>query len=224
MAFDQTGIEARGFREGVSLIVEWTSPAAAGTVFQIYADSALMWTGTARRAVLPLLTSANIDVGAVGAGESAADFSADLPAVPTDRARLEWTGGTFLSGTITGFNIYQSAVAGGAVSYAARVAFVPAYGASIATTDFGAGTFGGGAFGAPEANYSWLSPKLTGGSWTFGVKPVDLAENEGAAQETTVAIVAPPRPPAADAEGNRLAVVYDDSTGEATLTWLASPG
>jgi hypothetical protein len=224
MAFDQAGIEARGFVEGVSLIVAWTAPHPEGTVFQIYCDGVLMWTGTARRAVLPLLAAANVEVGAVGAGESTTDFSADLPAQPTDRVRLTWTGGLMLGATIAGYRIYSGADAGDPVDYGADpLATVPAYAASLPSAGYGVGGYGSGGYGAPAASYSWTSGRLTSGTWAFGVVGFDDANNEGTPEEVTVAVVAPPRPPAADADGVRLHATFDPGTGEATLTWAASP-
>lgn len=224
MAFDQTGIEARGYREGISLIVTWTAPHAGGTVFHVYADGVMTWSGTARRVVLPLLTSANIEVGAVGAGESATDFSGDLPAAPTDRVRLEWQGGLMLGATVAGYRIYSGAAAGDPVDYSAEpVATVAAYAASLPSVGYGVGGYGSGGYGAPAASYAWTSGRLASGTWAFGIVAFDDADNEGAAEEVSVAIVAPPRPPAADADGVRLQVEYDPGTGEATLTWLASP-
>ena len=228
MPFDQTAIsDPVASRDDASLIVSWASTAPVGTVFQVYMAGRLAWSGTAKRAVIPYPgtdRAVAIDVGAVAAGEGATDFSATLPAHPggSTRAKLTWTGGAHLGVDVEAYRVYMGTVAGGAVNYAALVATIPAYTGNVITSTFGDGTFGGGSFGYPDASYSWISPSLAAGTWHFGVTATSAAGNEGAAQEITAAIAAPPGPPAADAAGRRLAATYDDSTFRVTLAWLAS--
>lgn len=230
MPFDQSTItDPRAARDDVSLIVSWASTLPEGTIFQIYVDSKLAWSGRERRAILPYPgpdRSITVDIGAVGAGESSTNFAADLPAVPGggSRVRLEWQGGAYLSPDIEAFDVYMGTAPGGAVDYGAAVATLSAYTAGVATTTFGDGTFGGGAFGYPSASYAWTSPSLAPGLWWFGIAARDGAGNASTPEEISATIDGPPAPPAADAAGVRLQATYDDATGEATLTWLASPG
>lgn len=214
MPFVQSGIEARGYREGASLVVAWVAPThPAGTVFQVYRDGSLAWSGTARRAVIPYPGGGDtvaIDVGAVGPGESGTVFAASLPVSPRGRVRLAWTGDD-ADGLVRSYRIHRGATPGAAVDYARPVATVPAYGASrVAAGD------------SPPA-YSWTSPRLATGAWSLGIVPVDSAGNAGTAREVTVDVVSPPRPPAADGDGGRLDYSYDPDSAAVTLSWAASP-
>lgn len=230
MPFDQSAIsEPLATRDDASLIVSWSSTAAAGTLYQVYLDAKLAWSGTATRAVLPYpgeSAAVAIDVGTVAAGEGATSFAASLPAHPGggSRVRLSWVGGVYLSDDLEAFRVYQGVTAGGAVDYDAVVATVPASTAGVVGGGYGTGGYGTGGYGASAMNYSWTSGVLSSGVWEFGVIPVDTAGNEGTPEEITATIAGPPRPPAANAAGARLTAAYDDGTAEVTLTWAASPG
>jgi hypothetical protein len=98
------------------------------------------------------------------------------------------------------------------------------------------GGFGLGGFGHAPASYAWTSEPLAGGVWAFAVRPFDHAGNEGAARTFAAAVFAPPRPPAADAQGLRLHYNLDAGFGTGgfggggfgtaglNLNWLPSPG
>ena len=119
MPFDQSTItEVKPpVWDGSALHLEWTSTAPAGTVFQVYVGRALAWHGTGRWVAIPMPSSrVRIDIGAVGPGEETTDFSAVLPAAPSDRAQLSWLGGSYLDPTgnddVAGFWVYGEPVPG----------------------------------------------------------------------------------------------------------------
>jgi hypothetical protein len=91
------------------------------------------------------------------------------------------------------------------------------------TDGFGYGGFGQGGLGQSAGAYSWTSQPLSGGTWNWGVKPFDIAGNEGPAQATAVTIAAPPLPPAPFPDMTRLQYTYSHSTTQASLAWNASP-
>jgi hypothetical protein len=227
MAFSQATItDARAARDGVDLVLTWTSSAPAGTLFQVYVSGGLAWHGTARSCVLPAPPaggSARIDVGAVAATEGLTDFSASLPAPAGggDRVTLSWLGGSYLAADIAGFRVYSGTVPGGAVSYAAPVATIAAYTQGVVSGGYGTGGYGTGRYGNSAGSYSWTSGPLAGGTWNFAVKPFDVVGNEGAAQATAAVVAAPPPPPAANAAGKRMTYTYNSTTHVATLAWLA---
>jgi hypothetical protein len=100
---------------------------------------------------------------------------------------------------------------------------VPAYIAGMITDGFGYGGFGQGGLGQSAGAYSWTSQPLSGGTWNWGVKPFDIAGNEGPAQAAAVTIAAPPLPPAPFADMTRLRYTYSNSTTQVSLAWNASP-
>lgn len=218
--------EIRIAPDGVELLVAWTSAAAEGTYFQVYVAGRLAWFGTARQTWLPypsgLGPAVTIVVGTVGAGEQTTDFSPSLTAAP-DRALVTWNGGLWEAPDIAGFHVYMSPAAGLAASYTVPVANIPLSVAGQSTAGYGFGGFGEGGYGQAAGNYSWTSGHLSGGVWTFGVRPFDSVGNEGDTREGSVTIAAPPRPPALNSAGLRLTYTYDQPTRVVTLHWLASP-
>jgi hypothetical protein len=227
MAFSQANIDdVTPGRSGAELLVTWTSTDPEGTVFQVYLDNALAWSGTDRAVHLPWPGGRNlrISVGAVAADEGETDFSASLSALAPTTAELSWEGGTFLAADIAGFRIYKSATAGGPVDFTAALAEIPAYPGGVVTDGYGMGGYGHGGYGRAATTYAWESAPLGNGSWTFAVSPFDEAGNEPASPSTVVVVIAaPPRPPAADARGVRLTYSYDSTSHVATLAWFASP-
>lgn len=227
MAFDQSPITAVVARpDARELLVSWTSTAAAGTVYQVYLNNVLTWHGTTTFAHLPMPSGRNtaISVGTVGSSEAETDFSADLPALTQPSKLLSWEGGTFLGSDISGFRIYGSASAGGAVDYTKILSTIPAYPAGVKTDGYGLGGYGHGGYGRSASVYSWRTPTLGNGTWTFAVVAYDKAGNQ-LASPTTVAftIAAAPRPPAVNSANQRLTFSYDATSHVATLNWLASP-
>lgn len=226
MAFSQSSITSvKLVREDDTLAVRWTSSAAAGTIFQVYMDGKRAWSGTAKVARFPWpSTRVQIEVGTVAAGEALTDFSGSLPAPggSGDRATLTWLGGSYLGDT-SDFRIYRSATAGGAIDYTGPIAIVEAYPASVALDGFGMGGFGKGGFGLAATTYSWTSPPLPSGPWSFGIVAVDSAGNEtGTPVTTTIAISSRPYPPAPFSDLKRLHYTYNAGTRVATLSWNAA--
>ena len=134
------------------------------------------------------------------------NFQSELPASPGRLATLSWLGGTFQGTDIAGFHVYGEDTPGGGIDYTTILATVPAYIAGIITDGFGYGGFGQGGFGQSAGAYSWTSQPLAPGTWNWGVKPFDIAGNEGPAQTTAVTIAAPPLPPAPFREHDPVAV------------------
>lgn len=224
MPFDQSPIaEVRVGREDADLAVSWTLSGGPRTA-QVYVDRALAWHGTETGCLLPWPGGpVAIDVGVVAPGEEEIDFGGSLPAAPATHARLTWLGGTFESDTLAGFRVYMGPTAGAAADLTRPAAEINAFPLGIINDGFGRGGFGEGGFGRAASRYSWRSGSLSGGVWSFAVRPFDEAGNEGDARLASVTIDAPPRPPAASARGLRLFYTYDETTMTVTLSWNPSP-
>jgi hypothetical protein len=211
---------------GSAIHLEWTSTSPSGTVFQVYADRRLTWHGTSRWVNLPMPRGrVRFDVGTVDAAEAATDFSAVLPSTPESRVRLSWLGGTYLSADgddLMGFRIYGEQAPGGGIDFTASRSEIVAYPGGILNDGFGLGGFGQGGFGRSASAYSWTSPSLGRGTWSFAIVPFDHAGNEGTPMTAQATINAPPAPPPPDAAGNRLTYSYDPATRQVTLAWLPS--
>lgn len=230
MPFDQSSIvEVMPPRwDGATLQLSWSSTAPAGTTFQVYVGRRLAWYGTNRWVALTMPDSrVRIDVGAVGPGEASVDFSASLPPGPGDRVTLSWLGGSYLDPSgrddVQGFRVFGSRRAGWDVDYTEPLTEIPAYPGGTPIDGFGIGGFGRGGFGRAASTYRWTSASLGSGTWTFAVVPFDAVGNQGSGTTLTTTVVAPPRPPAADADGSRLRCSYDPETRQATLSWNPSP-
>lgn len=232
MAFDETLVAAvaQPAWDRGQIHLSWTSTAPDGSWFQVYVGRKLAWFGRPTQASIPAPPSrARIVIGAVPAAERSTDFSATLPAQPSDRVTLAWQGGTFEGPDIAGFRIYADEGFGmggfgaGGFGQASPVATVLAYTPGVYTDGFGYGGFGEGGFGAAAGSYKWTSDALSAGGHAFAVVPFDAQGDEGEAAVASTTIVAPPNPPARDAMGRRLTYTYDPTTHVATLAWLASP-
>ena len=224
MAFSQASITSVSIaRDHGELVVSWTSSAAAGTMFQVYVDGVLSWWGTERACHLTLPGEAvRIDVGTVAAGESRTDFSSSLPSLARPRrAALTWYGGTYEADDIASYRVRGETTPGGGIQ-PAILATIPAYDGEI-LDGAGIGPAGYGGAGRAASEYSWTSAPLSGGTWNWSITPVDVAGNEGSATTASLAIAAPPNPPAPFADGKRLHLSYDATAHTATLTWQASP-
>ncbi len=210
-------------QQGTQLLLSWNSTAPAGTLFQVYVNQQLAWSGVGLSCSVPLPpTIARIDIGTVASGDTQSTVRAELPASPGRLATLSWLGGTFQGTDIAGFHVYGEDTPGGGIDYTTILATVPAYIAGIITDGFGYGGFGQGGFGQSAGAYSWTSQPLAPGTWNWGVKPFDIAGNEGPAQTTAVTIAAPPLPPAPFANMTRLQYTYAPATKRVTLNWNAS--
>lgn len=209
--------------------------------FHVYVDHVLTWIGQGLSCVIPApLDRAKIQVGETLANEQGVDWSGTgagygpcgggtaggytswLDAAIRDRARLSWLGGPSLGTDLAGFRVYQSAIAGGAVDYNTVMADIPARFLDYAGGGAGEGPCGSGGAGQSVLRYSWTSDPLGGGTWNFAVRAYDTAGNEQTVGATTsLAITAPPLPPAADADNANRRAWYTASPF--TLRWNASP-
>jgi hypothetical protein len=226
MSFSQASITSVNppVQYGTQLLLSWTSSAPVGTVYQVYMNQQLVWSGVGLSCSIPLPTSiSRIDIGTVGAGDTQLDFASELAPAPARQATLSWLGGTYQGVDIAGFHIYGEQTPGGGINYTTILATVPAYVAGMITDGFGYGGFGQGGMGQSAGAYSWTSQPLSGGNWNWAVKPFDIAGNEGPAQAAAVTIAAPPLPPAPFPDMTRLRYTYSNSTTQASLAWNASP-
>lgn len=226
MAFSQATIsDVQVAPSGPELSVSWVCSTPDPVTFQVYLDHTLAWSGPSRSVALSMPSGrVAVSVGTVAAGEAETDFSGSLPALVLPFQTLTWEGGTFLSLDIAGFHVYGETTAGGGINFATILATLPAYPGGVVTDGYGMGGYGHGGYGRSASVYSWQTPALGNGTWTFAVAPFDAAGNEDATPATVaVTIAAAPRPPAAAADGTRLSYTYNPTTHVATLTWLASP-
>lgn len=237
MAFSQTGIsDVRVMANGPDLFVSWSAASPAGTTFQVYVDRRLAWSGTSWRCHVPIPAGGlgrNIwaEVGTVGADEPTRGYSASLvaPGGRSERARLAWSGGTYLDPTgrddIQGFRIYRGAAPGAPVDPTSAVDTVVAYPGGWINDGFGKAGFGEGGFGRAATLYGWQGGPLSSGTWQFAVVPFDKAGNDrGVGQAVGVTINAAPRPPAMAVDGTRLALTYAGPANRLlSLNWLPSP-
>ena len=234
MSFDQSTIlEVVPKIEHGDRRISWTSSSPDGSIFQVYLDGVLAWTGTSRTCKVPKPGSGRsiqIDVGVVTPDARSRSFGRSLPRVSgTGRTvTLTWEGGTYLSpddDDVAGFHVYRSTSAGGTVDYSTTYATVPAYIQGIVDDGFGEGGFGEGGFGRSATYYTWVDPaQLPNGVWSYGVKAFDAAGNESTVATYAATVTGPPSPPAANPAGVRLTYTYNATTRVATLSWLASPG
>jgi len=231
MAFDQSSITSLSLHQsGGDLVVAWTSSEPVGATFQVYLNHGLAWIGRGRKAVLPVpagSTNHTVDVGVVDAGETRTDFGPTLssPAWGASFPRLTWEAGLHLGLGLDRFLIYRSLVAGGAVSYSAPIATVPAFPGGVVTDGYGMGGYGSGGYGHVSGSYVWVGAPLASGVWTFAVAACDVAGNQVASPSTVaITITVAPRAPAPNSAGLRLTRTYSAGTAKATLSWLASPG
>ena len=230
MPFDQSSIiEVRPpFWDGSTLQLSWISTAPLGSTFQVYVGRRLAWYGKSRWVALPMPSSrVRIDVGVVAPGESMVDFSASLPHTPEDRVTLSWLGGSYLdpSGNddVVGFRVYGSRRPGWGGYESEPLAQIPAYPGGEPIDGYGLGGFGQGGVGRSASTYSWTSPALDAGTWSFAVASYDAAGNQAPPAVMSAVVTAPPRPPAAADDGSRLRCEYDAATRMATLSWNPSP-
>jgi hypothetical protein len=226
MSFDDSQVfDVRHRASGMTLVVTWTSPLPAGTLFQLYMNRQLAWSGLGLRASVPLpFAETAIHVGAVGPGESRRDFSASLPAPPGGgrRVRLTWYAGTYLDDDIYDFLVYKNSTPGGAVDFATPVDTVAFSVMGRSGDGYGRQRYGRVPYGRGETKYTWTSARLSAGVHNFAVKGMDKAGNEGIVATASATILAPPEPPGLVA-GSRVIASYNPSTSEITLTWNASP-
>jgi hypothetical protein len=226
MSFSQADITGVNppVQHGTELLISWSSTAAVGTVFQVYLNQQLVWSGVGLKCSIPLpSTLSRIDIGTVEPGEDQVPFGSTLPAAPARAVTLQWLGGTYEAADLAGFHIYGEPSPGSGIDFTTILATIPAYSAGIITDGFGYGGYGQGGYGAAAGSYSWTSAPLSSGTWHWAVKPFDTAANEGSASVTAVAISVPPLSPALFSDATRLHYLYSPVENTALLTWNASP-
>jgi len=224
-----------------SLFLSWRSNAVPGTMYQIYLDDNLAWSGTSTQAAVPWPSGeVSISIGTVGAGEQFTNFSSSLYSIPDNIVELSWVGGTFLDAEIAGFYVYGPDTANGPVDYSAPLANIPAYPGNIILDGYGLGPYGFGAWSESASVYSWFSQPLYTGNWTYSVAAYDNAGNLSPYQTVSVFIGVPPRecPVFSDLKRLHYSLIlvagltwnqngYGDNVWpgyEAVLTWLPSLG
>jgi hypothetical protein len=224
MPFSEAGITLNApIARGAELFISWTSTLPAGTIYQCYIDQVLVYANTNLSTVIPLPgDTIHIDVGSVGPTEKNTNFSDLLPSPPPPKAELEWFGGTFMDVNLAGFFVFSSDIPGGAVDFTAPVANIPAY-TGTPTDGWGLGPYNEGGWGQSAASYSYESPTLASGIWTFSVSGYDMAGNIGTGMTASVTINSPPVEPAPFPDNTRLKYTLNAATEVATLTWNASP-
>lgn len=223
MSFDEsviTSIAPPLFQSG-HLILSWTSTAAAGTWYQVYVQGVL---SDATQALTSTIAApagtVEVRIGSVTSGEQHTDFSSSFVTL-ANKATLSWSGGAFEGSNLMGFHVYGSSVPGGPVDYTRLLATIVAFEQGDTSEGYSLGGYSGGGYG--DANpFTWTSGPLDGGTWTFAVVPYSEAGNEGVGAAATVNIIAPPKPPARNAQGQRLTYTYSPSARTVTLSWLAS--
>jgi len=211
--------------DGDMFRVEWTSSDPDGTIFQVYLDGRLVWFGSNRSVLLPMPgTRVSVQIGTVGATEGPTDFSSSLPAIPGsgNKVRLTWEGGRFIAPDTVQFRVFMNEIPGGAIGTTPSATINVAPG-GIYLDGYGVGGWNGGSWGYASVQYSWTTGPLLPGSYTFLVRAVDAAGNQGSAAIVFKTIAAPPRPPAANADGSRLTYTYNSGTRVPTLAWNAAP-
>ena len=206
------------FAAGGDLRVTWTTSASASTTFQVYVNRSLTWIGTGTVAFIPHVQDyAYVDVISVDPGSEQADYSASLAALPGRTALITWVGGRYLGVNIVGYNIYSGTTPGGAVSYAAPIAYVPAGSQGLNQDGYGMGVYGSGGYGMSGVSYAYSTKVLKSGTWNFAIKTVDSSGNLSTASTLSVAISAPPTPP------SKAVATVNPSTRVPTINWTASP-
>ena len=210
---------------GSQYFFSWETTSPPGTWWQIYFDGGLVWTGQRTSALIPVpLGVERIDIGMVGAGYETTSWSSELPPAPARRAVLSWVGGAFLGDDIAGFYVYAAASAGGMINYTTPAATITAYPVGIMTDGFGLGGFGLGGFGSVGGTYTWSSPTLQAGTWSFAVVPFDSIGNAGTGTTVNVAIASPPLEMPAFEDRTRMHYTYNQTAHTVTVNWIASPG
>lgn len=225
-----------------SLLIKWASSSALGTVFQVYLNRVLAWSGTATQVSLPWPQSAvSVDIGTVLASEQFTDFSSSLAAAPNNIVDLAWLGGTFLASDISGFYVYGSDAANNPVDYTKPLATIPAYPGGIVLDGFGMGGWNQGGFGHAASQYGWSSQPLYTGVWSYAVDVYDKAGNTSSFQTASIFLGVPPREsPPFTTDYKRLHYTLNAPIGlgwnengynnqgwpaiTVTLEWLPTPG
>jgi hypothetical protein len=221
---------------GGDLVVSWSSQSPPGALFQVYLDRRLVWQGRGRRCQAPMPAGvagrvSHVDVIQVDPSDFNQDLSGQILVSPgaSPWASLSWLGGTYLDPSgrddLRGFHVYASRRPGDPVDLTNLVGSVPAYPGGWVADGFGLGGFGQGGFGRSAGHYTWQSEPLASGVWAFAIVPYDQSGDErGAPTSASVAIQAPPRPPARGPDGVSLTYTYSGAASRvATLAWLPSP-
>jgi hypothetical protein len=230
--------------QGGRLVLSWISSVAPGTYFQVYVAGTLVWYGTDRHTTIAVPSGPlQIDIGAVGPGEQATDLSSGgydlknynvdgydtVPFTPIEtRAFLSWqsigAAGFHVYEGATGYDMGVYSLGGYEGSAGTLVGDITSIEHGLSTGGYDMGGYNQGGYDILSGTYSWTSKPLTRGIWNFSVRSYDAAGNEGTPVTTSVAIAAPPKPPAVDSQGKRLEYTYNQTTKQVTLAWLPSPG
>lgn len=173
-------IRKAGWVNPGAVFVDFVSQYTSGWIWQLYCNRQLCGATRGpgeRRVVGEIVASplpAPLTLIRVDAAHAFDDFGAELPAVPCNRYRLDWTSSGESSDTHH-FDVCQGVESGGALDETNIVGRVPYAG---------------------DGSYSFVLPPFQAdGTWSVGVVPRDdayPAGNAGTAIETTVSVVTPP--------------------------------
>ena len=226
MAFSQTtitNVSPRSISTGM-VFLRWQSSSPAGTWFQVYLAEVLSWWGQSTSIWLPVPRRYGPRRHRDRRRRRGADRLFVVALLGAERrASIAWLGGTYEDDDIAGFHVYGPDAAGDPVDYSKVLATVPAYPAVDLHRRIRVRRFRLWRFRVRPSSYSWVTPLLGGGTWTFGVKPFDVAGNEGSAMTASVLDLRAPNEPAPFADRTRLHYTYSASTHEVTLNWNPSP-
>ena len=221
------------FPTSSDLLITW-SCTHSPSLFQVYLDRTLAWSGRQNSCYIPLpsntsLRNVRIDVGEVDPEDSNVDYSSQLQLLPglSSRVQLSWYGGTYLDSTgrdnIGGFLIYGSTETSTLGSQTTLLARFAAYPGGWITDGFGLGPYGDGGFGMSATSYSWTSDPMASGTWFFSIVCFDKAGNSGSTVNVnSVTILAGPQPVTPTSASSNFTYQYPSWTGNvATLNWSA---
>lgn len=202
---------------------------AVGKHHQAYVDGRLAGITLStddRSMIVPLAEHAVsvIELLAVDPADRLTDFSASLAGYADaqgSRVQLSWFGGRYLDDHLDHFDVYAGPA--GDIDYTSPLnaePLPPTPGGGPSLGGFGCGPFGRGGFGRSAQLFTFTTPKLAPGPWSFEVVAVDDSGNAagGAAARIDAVVAAPPRPPTDFAVSS-----YAPATRTASLSWTPSP-
>lgn len=200
-------IQRAGWVNPTTVFVDFVSQYTADWLWQLYSNRTLVgstrmpgertvWGQLVASALPAPLTLVRVD-----ADNILTDYGADLPTLPCNRYRLDWTAAGLAADT-DHFDVVQGTVAGGAIDLTNIVARVPFTG---------------------DGAYSFeLPPFEQSGAWAVGVVPRDDAlplGNAGTAVTGTATVTTPPADLSFPEGGPRFTVAIAAGVLTADFSW-----